>query len=326
MNAKSKDSEGLALLQSEAKGGNLDAMAELGQWYWLGEEIRKDYKESFKWYKKAAKKGHALSQARLGQHYVLGRGVKKDYGKSLKYFRQSADSGSKEGQYYLAKAYQLGIGVSKNEKKANQWMREAAKNNHMRAQVFLGLDYYKGEKGKSPDYNKAIYWFKKASSQGDLEGKTFLGILYTQFSSDSSHNQEGLKLLQQAANQGYPSAQHMLGALYLDAGPLVSPNPREGVAWIQKAAMQDHPPAQLQMATFYQKGVFVPRNLPRAYASYQIVSKKDESLKTGALKNLQAIKKEMSAKDIKTGEQITKDWLKKHPVMVKDPLDPFKEL
>jgi len=56
------------------------AQGNLGLMYAKGQGVPQDYKEAFKWYRKAAQQGDAGAQFNLGKCYLLGEGgMPKDY-------------------------------------------------------------------------------------------------------------------------------------------------------------------------------------------------------------------------------------------------------
>ena len=61
--------------------------------YYSGEGVVKNYKEAFKWYKKAAMQGYAPAQHNLGAMYDKGKGVAKNYKEALTWFKKAAAQG-----------------------------------------------------------------------------------------------------------------------------------------------------------------------------------------------------------------------------------------
>ena len=57
-------------LLARAEEGDANAQLSLGEKYYDGQGVLKDYKEAMKWYRKAADQGDAMAQARLGLMYV----------------------------------------------------------------------------------------------------------------------------------------------------------------------------------------------------------------------------------------------------------------
>ena len=65
-------------LQQSAEAGNARDQVNLGNAYWYGRGVKKDYVKAAYWLQKAAAQGNAWGQNNLGRAYWNGRGVKKD--------------------------------------------------------------------------------------------------------------------------------------------------------------------------------------------------------------------------------------------------------
>ena len=59
----------------EAEAGQAWAQYEVGECYYHGRGVSKDYAEAVKWYRKAADQGNAQAQFSLGWCYADGKGV-----------------------------------------------------------------------------------------------------------------------------------------------------------------------------------------------------------------------------------------------------------
>ncbi len=75
---------------------------------------------------RAANFGDIYSQGMLGDRYYYGKGVEKDYCKAAYWYRIAAEQGLKFAQYNLAGCYELGRGVEKDKDKALEWYKKAA--------------------------------------------------------------------------------------------------------------------------------------------------------------------------------------------------------
>ena len=65
--------------------------ARKGTWYYFGKNnVRQDYAEAAKWFRRAAKKGEANSQFFLGMMYEKGEGVPQDDDEALTWYRKAA--------------------------------------------------------------------------------------------------------------------------------------------------------------------------------------------------------------------------------------------
>jgi Sel1 repeat len=74
----------------------------------------------------AAQLGNAAAEAELGNRYYGGRGVTKDYTQAAAWWSKSANQGNADGENLTGWAYQLGIGVPENLSLAIAWYQKAA--------------------------------------------------------------------------------------------------------------------------------------------------------------------------------------------------------
>ena len=57
----------------------------MGERYYCGDGVEKDFAKTVEWCRMAARQGHADAQWRLGRCYGLGEGVEKNYEKAVEY-------------------------------------------------------------------------------------------------------------------------------------------------------------------------------------------------------------------------------------------------
>lgn len=81
-------------LTNAASKGLTMAQYELGQQYYEGQFVKRNYESSFYWWKMAALQGHAQSQFNLGHLYLTGRGVKMDLVQASAWFNIAAQYNS----------------------------------------------------------------------------------------------------------------------------------------------------------------------------------------------------------------------------------------
>ena len=117
--------------EAKAKQGDAGAQFMLGDCYYRGEGVEKDFAEAVKWYRKAAEQGNAnahsnLAQLMLGVCYKNGIGVAKDYAEAVKWYRKAAEQGDADAQYMLGGCYRDGEGVEKDFVEAYAWWNLAS--------------------------------------------------------------------------------------------------------------------------------------------------------------------------------------------------------
>jgi TPR repeat protein len=109
------------LFKQLAEQGNVKAQNNLGEMYFNGRGVPKDYVEAMKWFRKAAGQGNAQAQFNLGLMYVLGQGVPQDYAEAMKWYRKAAEQGNALAQFNLGSMYAKGHGVPQDNVLAYVW-------------------------------------------------------------------------------------------------------------------------------------------------------------------------------------------------------------
>ncbi len=150
---------------NQAELGNTRAQRWLGLRYLLGDKgYRQNTQFAKRWLTEAAEHGDAQSQYTLGQIYYSGIGVERDYQQATLWLKQAHDHGVAAATLLLSEAYRNGLGVDKNIQRANQLLRQAARDNYAPAQTRLGrYSLYGVDVPK--DLSDGFYYLRTASSQ-----------------------------------------------------------------------------------------------------------------------------------------------------------------
>ena len=241
--------------------GDLDAQI------WLAEYYLYDNKEAVYWYRKAAEQNNSDAQNVLGNCYYNGKGVEKDYAEAVKWYRKSAEQGYHWGQYNLAGCYYSGKGIGQNYAEAVKWYRKAAEQNNSDAQNALGNCYYSGE-GVEKDYAEAVKWYRKSAEQGHHWGQCNLAGCYYSGEGVVKDYTEAVKWYRKSAEQGNSQAQNGLGNRYY-AGEGVEKDYAEAVKWYRKSAEQGYHWGQYNLANCYYNGRGVTKNRATAIEWYR---------------------------------------------------------
>ncbi len=91
----------IASLRMRAAQGDAAAQVELGELYYRGEKVKKDYKRSAYWYHEAAKQGYAAGEHAMGWMYHQGRGVAKNSKDAVRFYRRAAAQGDQNAKQWL---------------------------------------------------------------------------------------------------------------------------------------------------------------------------------------------------------------------------------
>lgn len=224
---------------AKAIAGDAEAQYQLGDCYYSGEDVQKDYAEAVKWYLKAAAQGHTEAEYSLGFCYYNGYGVEENNDEAFRWLKIAADKGHGSAQYYLGRCYLGGYGVEENDEEALRWFKIAAANGNIRAQYYVGRCYFKGW-GVAKDETEAVRWYRMVAEEGDSDAQFTLGECYSYGWGVNEDDVEATKWFRKAAEQGDARAQCELGTAYhLGAEYGVEENEEEAIKWYKKSAEQD---------------------------------------------------------------------------------------
>jgi Sel1 repeat len=175
-----KLAEDVKIQQMNAKRGDAQSQAKLGDMYLDGQGTPQDYAQALYWCRKAAEQGDAGAQYCVARMYYHGQGTPKDYAEALLWYRKAAIQGYAQAQEAVGFMYYRGEGVAQDYTEALRWYRKSADQGYARAQYNIGIMYYYG-RGLPQDRAEAISWYRKAAAGGDEYALRALGVDLTMF-------------------------------------------------------------------------------------------------------------------------------------------------
>ena len=178
-------------LLPRAEQNEVGSLQELGERYYFGFGVEKDYEKALAYLKKAAELGAQDAQYLAAECFRCGYGTKLDPAEYFTRIQDAAENGSWMAMFNLAAAYREGIepcdgfGVDADPKKCFDWSLEAEKSiraywafynarncvdfvetksrllkAYYQAGTQLAAHYAEGL-GVTKDLNKALYWLKR---------------------------------------------------------------------------------------------------------------------------------------------------------------------
>lgn len=190
------------------------------------------FDDAFKWYENAANQDIAQAQLRLSEMYQVGQGVDKDEVASTSWLHKAAQQGLAQAEYEYAVALEFGRGVPKAPiKQVAIWYKKAAQHAYPEAMLKIAKLYFSGS-GMDKDLEQALTWALQASEKHVADADNLM--------------QNIVQDIQDQANQGDYTAQHMLALMY-EQGRAVNPNIDLALAWLRKAATKGYPGAQFDL-------------------------------------------------------------------------------
>ena len=190
-----------------AQNGNSDAQCELGMHYMK----KGDYELAHKWLKRSADKGNIHGIYNLGIYWDklaldCAEGCRELFQNAFNCFYKSAQKGLTEAQYMLADYYLNGFYNKQNIDSAKIWYEKAAEKNYTKAYFRLAL--------LTPELNKRATLLKKAYESGVQEATHNLALCYFYGEGFNKDINEGLRLLNIAADYGNERSLFELGKIY----------------------------------------------------------------------------------------------------------------
>ena len=201
---------------------NVENLYFLGYTYYNGKEnIKSDYRKSFKYYHLAAKKGHPEAQLNVGIMYDYGEGVVMNKKKALKWYYKSASQNNPIAQFNIGKSFDLNICSPLNEIEATKWYIESANNGHAEAECNLALKYEFGKGGLEENYFKALDLYGSSANKGCSEAQFNLGYIFFEGEIVQIDLLRSLYWFQKAANQNDEKAKHYVELIQKENSKLI---------------------------------------------------------------------------------------------------------
>lgn len=218
---------------AKAEAGSSQHQAQLGQAYFMGIGISKDYGEAYKWYQKAADQGNIKGLKGAGRCLFEGLGCEQDIPKAQEYFRIAINAGQTEVLLALGNYYWEGKFVAKDDKKAFGYYKRGAEKGEEECQYMLARMFLLGE-GTDENLGQAIIWYEKAANAGVAMAMSQLGTIYREIKEVRNYD-KATYWNQKAVDVKHPRGMFNLGLQYLN-GEGVTKNTKTGIEYIERAA------------------------------------------------------------------------------------------
>lgn len=215
----------------------------------------------------AAKSGDAKAQLDLAKVYLSD--VVPDLAKAETWLTQSASAGNAEAQYHLARLYDQDSGLPKDATKATRWYKAAAGQNY--APAIEALCRPTADMMLSAH---ALPYCLDAAETGSVKAQLILAAAYTEgwgvVSVDGAKAQayrEAVIINPLALPQDVADAQINLAHMYFE-GEIIPADYVKARLLYQKHLVQNPKRVILQLASLYEKGLGVEKDLKEAERLY----------------------------------------------------------
>ena len=252
--------------QAGAAKGSISHEIELGAAYFVGRGVPRDEKQAAYWYEKAANSGDPAAQLQIGYFYQAGIGVPRDPARAARWFERAVAGGLVEAKINLGVAYIWGLGVRKDPAFAADLFREAAAKHSGAGACYLADLYFNGL-GVPKDESKAIHWFEVGAKYHDPGAEYDLGLILS--TPDKGQYAKAAKLLRESATAGYVPAKHQLGLL-ITTRPELAASPGENVKLLEEAAANGFWKSSVVLGVLARDGRGVAKDPEAAYLHFRI--------------------------------------------------------
>lgn len=208
-------------LKTIADQGNNFAQALLGFGFWSTmslDEANEYANKSFEWVRRTAAQENPPNKYAIWTYgFFLENGIateiNQEQAASL-YRRAGEDFGLPIALYDLGNCYEFGHGVNADRMRAFRCYITSANGGHSMAQNKLGLIYscvLQGFGIPDPDYSQAVYYFQQAADQGWASAQHSLGVYYYQgLGVEAQDINKAVYYIRLAAAQGRQESQEFL--------------------------------------------------------------------------------------------------------------------
>lgn len=246
-----------------AANGDPEAQCSVGDCYFWGEGVEKNYSNAVKWYMKSAKQGNADAQAALAFCYMSGWGIKENRKEAFIWNKAAAIQGNVNGLFNLGIFYKNGYVVEQDYSKAMSCFLQASLHGFAQAEEELGFMYYYGN-GVNKNYSKATEWLQKSANKNLRRSQWLLGLCYYYGHGVKKNYFQAIKFLIESANNDYRLAQRKLGMIYYDNHDYT-----EAVKWLSKAVDQNDGYSSWLLGLCYYYGDGVTKDVYKAAKLYK---------------------------------------------------------
>lgn len=197
-----------------------------------------------------AEQGNAESQARAGMGYLYGSPpIEKNPAEGLRWLRAAAEQGNARGMVALAHELQSGLNTARDAQQALELLEKAAAQGVDYAEFGLAMSLM-GPASVRPDEARARTLLEKALAGGNNAAKMPLAFLLLKEA--GGHSADGLRLMQEAADEHDRIAQFMLAQAH-EKGEQVALDRAKAVALYERAAAAGMPEAKRALVRLKQQ-------------------------------------------------------------------------
>lgn len=224
--------------------------------------VKLDSEQSEHWFYKGYEANDTLAAVRYACLLEEGALEQKEiFKQNISKLVDMAYSGDLFAQYELSLLYEQGKGVELNEDKQLDYLLNSANNGNWLSIRSL-MNYYLDNENQQ--WEK---WAEIGVDMGIPRALVVKGMDYL----ENDNFDAGIKLIREAADQGYAMAETLMGGIYLE-GCGVDQDEYLAYEWFMKAAKQGEDDAQNEIGELYYHGTGVEQSYDKAAEWYRLAA------------------------------------------------------
>lgn len=239
------------------KSGEDYARYALGNLYFYGEGVEKDFDTAFSLYRSITE--NAYASLKCAEMYKKGLGCEPSEKKSEEYYQkafrqfgaiiQEGKQTDGMAEYEFGRMLYLGEGCKQNLTDAIKYLEISAEQKNIYAQYLVSTIYIENEVEEKIPW--AIDTLTELAEKGNHSNAQYaLGKLYTEVGQELYDIEKGIKYFSLSAEQDNEYAQYMLGKLYSNQ-ELEIYNLEKGISYLEQSAEKENEYAQYWLGKLY---------------------------------------------------------------------------
>ena len=251
------------LFRQSAKNGNANGQFGLASLYQKGLGVPQDFAEAKRYYEFAAAKGHENAQYNLALMFEYGEGGQKNIKKALSLYEKVAETGNAEAAYRLALRLRMNQNLGQVRNKFEKWFQIAAAGDISSAK--LALAHYISNPENAAVYNlrEVFKYYVQAADDDKSEAQMVVGRWLEKGKGVDKDQIGAFRFFQMAADSGVPEAQYKVG-IYLMTGNVVAKNEQKAVYYFKEASAAGNLEALAELGKALYKGYGIEKDVNTA--------------------------------------------------------------
>lgn len=174
--------------------------------------------DALRWFRERSEAGDHQAQYILHILYREQNESERNMDEAFFWCRKAAEGGIIPAQKDLSYYYDKGIGTEQDDARAAYWLKTAAAKGDPTALCMLGRAYNGGRHGLERDHEKAVECFYWAAMRGNRLARLWIGQAYLEGDVFPQDEEEAMKFLRAAANDGLDTAAYVAAVYYREKG------------------------------------------------------------------------------------------------------------